>query len=48
MTQVAQFLKRINASEFVCSFKLGLIIAIENTSIFLRVLAFLRKANYAP
>ena len=40
MNQVTPFLNRINASEFVCSFKLGLMIAIKNASMFLRVLGF--------
>ena len=35
-----KILNRINASESVCSFKLGLMIAIKNASMFLRVLAF--------
>ena len=40
MNQVSPFAKRINASESICSFELGLIIPMENASIFLRVLAF--------
>ena len=40
MNEVTPFLNRINASESVCSFKLGLMIAIKNASLFLRVLAF--------
>ena len=40
MNQVTPFLNRINASESICSFKLGLMIAIKIASIFLRVPAF--------
>ena len=40
MNQVSPFAKRINASESICSFELGLRIPMENASIFVRVLAF--------
>ena len=40
MNRVAPFLNRINASESICSFKLGLMITIKNASIFLRVPVF--------
>ena len=40
MNQVTPFLNRNNASESICSFKLGLAIAIKNASTFLCVLAF--------
>ena len=40
MNQVTPFLNRTNASESICSFKLGLMIAIKNASRFLCVLAF--------
>ena len=40
MNQVTLFLNRINTSEPLCSFKLGLMITRKNVSVFLRVLAF--------
>ena len=40
MNQVTPFLGRINASESICSFKLGLMIAVKNASMFLPVLVF--------
>ena len=40
MNQVTPFLNRINASESIFSFKMGLMIVIKSASIFLRVLIF--------
>ena len=40
MNQVTPFLNRINASESICSFKLGLMIATKKALISLLVLAF--------
>ena len=40
MNQVTPFLNGINALESACSFKLGLMIVIKTTSLFLCVLAF--------
>ena len=48
MNQVTPFLNRINASESICSFKLGLMIALKNASKFLRVLEFYGALHKTP